>query len=382
MGKRSRNQGEGSIRKRANGSYEIRLRTASGRRSWYTKTKSEATQLLVEKRAELGTGLLSEPGSETLAGWTLHWLKSVHRHKVADSTLAYSTWVAQTHVLPRVGKVRLSKVSADVIERILNDLEAEGVGSATRRNVFKLLRQVLGAAVKRGKLPANPCAQVEAPKAEESEARALSPDEVERILVAAEGTPYEALWVLLLTTGMRFGEVAGLTWGAVDLDAGIVRIVQAQREYYDPSKPKGERHRIEIAAPKTDRARRSLHIGEYCIRLLRQHRELSSASPMPHVRVFRGEGGQPLRRSNITRRHWQPLLERAGVSPMTIHGLRHTSATAGLRANVPMAVVSARLGHATPEFTMRRYQHETLRDDFAAAEELEAVLIGGRAERG
>jgi integrase len=108
---------------------------------------------------------------------------------------------------------------------------------------------------------------------------------------------------------MRWGELAGLQWGDVDLRSNTVRVRRAQREVYDPNARKGEKNRIELAEPKTKSSRRTIRVGSTVVRALKAHRQTLGAVPMPGARVFRAPDGAPLRRSNFIRREWKPLLD-------------------------------------------------------------------------
>jgi integrase len=171
------------------------------------------------------------------------------------------------------------------------------------------------------------------------------------------------LFVLVLATGLVRGEVVGLRWGDVDLDAGeiqvrrIVSMTNGQRTETEPSPS----------------ARRTVSISERTIGLLRARRE-DAADAGDDVPVFEQRGGGELNPESLSLT-MRRLVDRAGVTPLTMSGLRHTHATMALRAGVNPIVVSRRLGHSSYATTQNMYGHliPPLRDH--RIEELEDAIF-------
>jgi integrase len=185
----------------------------------------------------------------------------------------------------------------------------------------------------------------------------LTIPQVRKLLETAVGDPYEALYVLAVHTGMRWGEIAGLQWQDVNLQMGVIHVCRAQREVYLPDAAEGSKYRAELAEPKTKAGRRAIRIGNTTIEALKAHRAKLGASPLPTLRVFTTPTGDPLRRSNFGRKHWHPLLDDAGIDRMGIHSLRHTMATTGLTNGLHAKIIQERLGHARISQTLDTYSH-------------------------
>ena len=163
-----------------------------------------------------------------------------------------------------------------------------------------------------------------------------------------------AAWLLLVTTGMRRGEVLALRWADVDLDARRLAIRRTTVIVgYEP----------EQSDPKTKAGRRVVALDERTVSALRNHRddqerERKAAGPLWHRTglVFAREDGSaihPQRFSKWFTRH----ARRAGLPPIRLHDVRHSYATAALSAGVPAKVVSSRLGHASVGITLDTYSH-------------------------
>jgi integrase len=196
------------------------------------------------------------------------------------------------------------------------------------------------------------------------------------ILVASYGSVYEVPLLLAAATGMRRGEVLGLTWAVVDLDAGLARIVQALQ------KPRRERPLLVV--PKTDRSRRTISLPLFVIERLRHHRKeqterrllLGAAWTDLDLVCDRGDGDylDPDTFSHAFER----FVDRAGLPPMRLHDLRHAHAATLLTSGVHPKVVSEAMGHSSVAFTMDTYQHvlPTMGEQVASA--IEKTLGGGR----
>ena len=221
----------------------------------------------------------------------------------------------------------------------------------------------------------NPMTAVESPKTVKPDTEYLIDDHVRKVIAAASGNQYETLYWLALHAGMRWGELAGLLWKDVDLDKGVIHVRRAQQEIYDPTAPKGKRHRIELGPPKSKAGRRSIRLGESMAAMMRLH--CGNTTPLPAVRVFTTMNGQPLRKSNFGRREWKPLLKAAGVPDYQFKSLRHTMATMALTHGVHGKTVQERLGHSSIVLTLDTYSSVIPEVAQEAAAVLESALQTG-----
>ena len=376
---RKRANGEGSVFRRKDGLWSTELTLPNGKRkTFYAKTRTNALEKRKDFETNVARGLVATaPDRQTLSQWLDHWIEKIQREAVAESTLGQQRWRADKHIKPRIGAVLLNRIDADHIEKIHTDMKRAKVGLRTRQLVHEDLRGALRIAMERGKIARNPCEFVKAPRRKKSEVRAFTADERVALLATVEGDRYEAFYRLALNSGRRWGELAGLQWGDVDLREAMVRVRRAQREIYDPTAPKGEKHRVELADTKTKTSHRSIRIGPNVVKSLKAHRKALGAVPIPTARVFTAPDGAPLRRSNFIRREWRPLLEAAELPTVGFNTFRHTMATDGLRMGLHAKVVQTRLGHAQIGTTLDVYTDALPELDTEAANLLDAASTVG-----
>jgi integrase len=210
---------------------------------------------------------------------------------------------------------------------------------------------------------------VSRPRAPRPEIQALDAAQVRVLLAAAAGDPLEALYAMAVGTGLCLGELLGLRWGDLDLEAGAVQVRRALVERVGGKE-------LYFAESKTSRARRQVDIPGFAIAALRRHKGALSALPHPERLVFLSPEGRPIRQGDLHRRSYKPLLVRAGLPPLPFHALRHSAATLALAAGVNPKVVQERLGHSTVTLTLDTYSHAvpTLGKDAAAR--LDALIAG------
>lgn len=298
---RKRANGEGSVYRRKAGRWEALYTPLAGgkRRAVYARTQREALKKLSDLKAADRSGRLIVGGRETFGEWMEHWLKHVHARKVRESTFAEDSSCINKHVVHRLGRYPLTKLRPEHIEAFISQMEQDEVGPRTIVRAFGFTRQALKHALKARKINWNPLDAVQAPRDRRKEATAFGLEDVHKLLTAAIGHRYEALIVLAIHTGMRWGELGGLSWGDVDLDKGEVDVRRSQVEFYDASFPMGQRTRLKLDVPKTTGSRRTIRIGAHCTATLRKHRASLPAIPHKTRRVFLSPDELPLRLGNF-----------------------------------------------------------------------------------
>jgi integrase len=231
------------------------------------------------------------------------------------------------------------------------------------------LHKALEQAVMDGLIPRNVADAVKAPQAHKKEVKPMTPAEVAALLSAASGDRLEALYVTAVHTGLRRGELLGLKWTDVDLDA---RTLSVQRSLdkdgtFNPPKRSKNRRTVKL----TSQAAEALKGNR-----ARQNEERLQLGSLWEDRgfVFPNRSGKPMNADVLYHRGFRPLLEKAGLSGFTFHSLRHTCATLLLSKNVNSKIVSEMLGHATISQTMDTYSHVMPGMSDFAATALEEVL--------
>jgi integrase len=237
------------------------------------------------------------------------------------------------------------------------------------RRVYGVLRAVMAAAVIADVIGRSPCRGVKLPQAERRPRRLPGGDDLAR-LAAALGDEYAPMVWLGALCGLRWGEVAGLRVGALDLLRRELRVVEQVT--------RGEGGRSVIGPPKSDAGRRTIALPEALSEMLSAHltrRALTAAAA--DAWVFVGPDGAPLDYSNWRRRVWLPAVERTGLNGVTFHDLRRTSATALVNAGVDIKTAQVRLGHSDVRLTLDVYAQAISQADRNAAETVSNRLMVG-----
>ncbi len=359
MAKRS--NGEGSVRRRPNGTWEARLyyedpRTGMRkRRSFYGQTAAEARRQMREARERLAAGAPVADSVMTVQEWCWRWLETTVAASSRRPTtrVLYESLVRSHLSPPPLGQMTLGRVRPSDIEALVLRLRARGLAESTVQRIFIVLRMALEGAVRDGLIARNPAALVRPPRIERTEARRLSLAEVSALLECARGTRYYPLLRLIATTGLRKGEALALAWDAVDLERGeiLVRATLTRIE-----------GQLVVSAPKTAQSRRVLPLAPAEVAMLAAHRE-QQAVELSRVGewqqdgfVFTTESGEPMDPRNVLRA-MTIAAANAGLIGVNVHTLRHSAATAWLEAGVNVKAVSALLGHADIRITADVYGH-------------------------
>lgn len=340
--RRARNR-EGSLRQRADGVWELRVQRDGVRQSFYGSTRTEV--LRKAERAKART-VHEAKQRETVAGWIERWLADMEGGGLKPATVRKYRIDTRNNVVPHLGHLRLDQVTTADVANLQARLRAEGKAPQTVIHARRSLGTALEAAVDAGLIASNPTrSRSLRQRVPEKVDRVLTREETRRLLDAASGSRYEALFLLAVTTGMREGELLALRWRDLDLDAGILSVRGSVSVGHDGQ--------LRILPPKTRRSRRRVYLPDIATEALRRARHQDADIVFPAAR------GGLMRGTNLHARHFLPLLDQAGLRPMKFHDLRDTAATHMLEDGTPLNVVSEVLGHADEAITLRRYAHVT-----------------------
>jgi integrase len=276
------------------------------------------------------------------------------------------------HLIPRLGKIPLSKLRPQHVQALYSTKLEEGLSPTTVRHLHAALHRALDSALRLGLVQRNVSEMVDPPRMHHREMTALSAEQARALLNAAAGNRLEALYVLALTTGMRQGELLALKWRDIDLNEGTLQVrASLQRT----------RGGFVFAEPKTSRSRRHLALPIVAIEALRKHRARQAEESLRLGEmwedldlVFPNTLGRPLDGINLLKYWFFPLLKKAGLPRMRFHDLRHTAATLLLSRGINPKVVSEVLGHAQVSITLDVYSHVTPHMQQMAAKAMDAAL--------
>ena len=252
---KKRGNGEGSVYRRKDGlwvgQYVIKTPDGTKTKYIYSKSRKEAAAKLAKAMAERDSGLVYDCGSLTVGQYLGKWLDAIEG-TVRERTWKRSEEIVRLHLVPTLGKTRLDRLYALQVQTLHRSKLDSGLSPRTVQIVHATLHKALKQAVRWQLIPRNVTDAVEPPKATKKEIRSLDEEQAKRLLQAVEGDGLEALYVLAITTGMCSGELLGLKWEDVDLEAGMVRV---RRTVFNGR----------VEAPKTPKSRR-----RGCCKLLRE----------------------------------------------------------------------------------------------------------------
>lgn len=351
-------------------------RDAQGNRKTVAKTfatQREAKQYLRELTAQRGAGTWKAPNRETLDEFLDLW-SSTKQPTVEPQTWTTYEAMLEYYIRPALGKSKLTKLTAAQVQQLYADLSARGLSPRTIHYVHTVLSMALKKAVQLRLIPENPAQYVDKPKRSRQEMRALSRDEARRFLDAARYDTYGFLFTVALTTGMRPGEVLALQWKDVNWDQGTLTVQRAlvrRQRSWAFKEPKTKRSRRQIPLPGT-----VLHNLRHWRKDQSEERLAAGAAWEDHDLIFTGNHGQPLDEHHVAQRHFQRILEQAGLPKLRLYDLRHTCATLLLAQGENPKVVSERLGHASVTLTLDTYSHVLPDMQRTATARLEAALFG------
>jgi integrase len=318
--------------------------------------KTLAEEALRDVLSKMERGEYVQPSKETVSAYLLRWLdtKAISR-AVSDSTAANYRWHIERHLLSSLGSLPLQKLTSAMIQDRYNAMLKDGYSSSTVRIVHSVVHNACSMAVRWGLLNRNPADNLELPRIVQQQRHQLTPERMAEFWETLKQSPYAPLILTAFYTGMRRGELLGLTWDDINLIDGVV-YVRRQRKVIRGGG-------VVTSEPKSGRGVRTIPISGEVLKALR---ELRLQTPYPHV--FCNSDGRPYSPPAVSHA-FQRLAASAGFKGLRFHDLRHAHASILLLAGVHPKVVQERLGHSTYNITMNLYSHvmPTLQKEAATA---------------
>lgn len=363
--KKRRARGEGSIRQRKDGTWEARfvigIDPGTGkdiRKSVYAKTQKEVRKKMTEAIAALDKDDYREPSKMTVGQWLDVWVAEYLGGVKPMTVLNYSQHI-KNHIKPAMGAIKLDTLNAHTIQKFYNALgDEKGLTPKTIKNIHGVLHKALSQAVMIGYLRFNPADACTLPRIVRKDIKPLDEDATAQFIEAIQGHRYETVFLVTLFTGMRQGEVLGLTWDCVDLGKGIITInKQIQKA------PGGGS--IYNLVPTKNSKGRAVTPAPFVMELLRTQRKRQiewrlKAGPLWEDTglVFTDELGRHLMPHTVYH-NFKHIVADMGLPDVRFHDLRHSYAVAAIRSGDDIKTVQGNLGHATASFTLDVYGHVT-----------------------
>jgi len=363
LSKRKSANGNGTIRKRSDGRWEAQYSAGfdpnTGKqiqRSVYGKTQKDVQQKLHKILTEIDEGDYMEAEKITVGDWLDLWLRDYTINLKPATMAAYEEHV-HVHLKPYLGNIMLDKLTSQRIQRLYNMLLREKkLAPKSIINVNGVFHSALERARKLGYLKTNPLDGVILPRIEKRQLQTMENDDIIRFLEAIKDSPYGDILFVTLFTGLRQGEVLGLTWDCVDFENNTLLINKQH------NRVKGEKD-YKFSSLKNERVRMLTVAKDVMVVLRRQKekqeiwaKELRSAYNNDENLVFTNELGRFIANQALYR-NYKSIMKKIGLGNLRFHDLRHAFAVNSLRAGDDIKTVQENLGHATASFTLSTYAH-------------------------
>ena len=387
MRRRRRGRGEGSIRERSDGRWEVRIdlgRGATGKRrrkSVFATTHAEAVQLLRKLGGRAVSGQLLATSTPTVSQYLDEWF-AANQDEWRPSTSRSYRLAIDRHLVPVFGALRLERLTPLAVQRWLTEQKAAHGVRRRMTLAHAVLRSALSEARRLQLVAINAAELVKIPKAKPRPIVPLTVEQARAFLAVAGTHRLGALFSVALACGLRLGEATGLRWDDINLDTGELRVRQ-QLQWVGT--------RLVLQELKTVRSRRTLVLPDVCVDMLRQHHKCQleerlragdawAETGLVFTTYTRRTGrklGKGLHPRNVLR-VWHGLCDAAKIPRVRFHDLRHSASSLLIAAGVELVEVSMLLGHSELRVTADLYSHLQQQTAVRAARHMDAVLAGPR----
>lgn len=346
-------------------------------------TKKDAERELNKRLSQLDGGTYVARTGETVAEHVRGWLAG--NFDLAETTRERFERLIEQQIVPHLGTVQLQQLRPAQVSTWHRTLRTSGgkdgrpLSAATVRQAHRVLHLALADALEVEKIGRNVASGRKLPKGSKTETVILQEGEIAPVLAALVGHWLHPIAVLAVGTGMRQGEVMGLAWRNVDLDAGSVRVEFSLEET--------KAHGLRLKKPKTKAGVRTISLPASATAVLQEHRKLQleqrlalgMGKPGKDALVFCDHEARAIAPSRVSGA-WRDFIKAKKLPRVRFHDLRHTHASALIASGLDVVKISRRLGHASPVVTLTVYAHLFKQTDDGAADVMDAAMRTG-AER-
>ena len=342
-------RGDGSIVLREDGRWMARYMVTlpngtRKRQTIYGASSEEARSKMRKEQADAANGSPVCRNGLTVANHLTAWVKVAPR--IRASTKSGYEGVIRRHIIPAIGNVRLASLTTMRIQQVVNDYIDKGGSIRNAQIIRAVLSSSLRYAKQHGLVSQNVARGVELPTYEPPEKKIWTKQQASEFLEVIKTNKYRFLFEIYLTYGTRRGEALAIEWEDIDFDKNTIHIVK-QYTYMG--------RELEVCEPKTKNSKRYLPLLPHIEATLQ---DLYPANPTGAIVKENGKMVTP----SAIEREFKKIINKHGLPDVTLHSLRHFTATFLKAANVSIKDAQMILGHSSPITTMQHYQHSSLED--------------------
>lgn len=309
-----------------------------------------------------------------------HWLPAQRSRNLRPSTVAQYETVIRSWIVPHIGPMRAASLTPADLQELSEKLRTsetthgyDGLSPRSLQLVIGTLKSAYTFAVATELLNRSPIMAVRRPTVQQRTPTSWSNENAREFLTKTRDDHLSALWAIALTRGLRRGELAGLRWDAIDLEAGTLRVVHTLIMLAG---------KTATSSPKTKAGRRTIPLDASLISLLTYQRKVQAAERLRAGTawtdlgyIFTNPLGVPYSPGYISSQ-FDELVKTTGLPRIRLHDCRHTAASLLLASGVQPKVVQEMLGHSNVKITLDIYGHVTPSMGRDAGEALSSALLG------
>lgn len=363
-----RGTNEGSIRKRSDGRYEVRITTGIDyktgkpkRASFYAANKEGAKAILQKEIYKTRFLQTNDTGTVTLGQWLNEWLETYMKNSLKQSTFISYRGYIKNH-FNGISDIKLKELTIKVIQGLYNyKFEEEKLSPKTIKNMNNCLHKALSQAQKEGLILNNPCDGAHIPRGEYKEIEVFTLEEQKKLVQESYNHRYGVFIRLVFVTGLRIGELLGLQWQDIDFVNSCISVKRTLNRLNTYSGKK--KTEIVLDTPKSKNSARVIPISSGALEDLKKwkgvqqkDKELASVAFTDSGFVVTNELGSYIEPKTF-RDYYHRMLEKAGLRRFTFHALRHTFATRAMERGMDSKTLSVIMGHYSVAFTLDTYTH-------------------------
>ena len=375
MGRRAKNdntrrvKGEGTIRKKGNG-YEGRITVeVNGVRkqvSVYDKSQRVVVEKMQELRKKRDDNYYIENKNITLEEWLKEWMKVYKKPYISPRT--YQGYVEKSKtILEHLGNMQLQKIELYHLQKFISDLQNEGKSPKSLRHYYSILKMCFDDAIMCRHISLNPTRNLKLPSMRRKELNIMTKEE--QLVFEGFMKKYRmgTAYIVLVNTGLRAGELSGLTWKDVDFENKALYVRRGMQKIttYDDDFNKVKRER-KVTDVKTENSYRVVTMLDKVVRILQEYKKKVQAEQEELAElgegfkdddfIFKTKYNHPIT-SEYLRKTCQGICKSNNFRKVGIHELRHTFATRSIEAGIDLRVLQEILGHASYSTTADIYVH-------------------------
>lgn len=333
--------------------WDVKLRDPQGRQYSRTfRTKKEAVAYEANEIASHNRGTWVDPRNTEMCFRDLaqRWLDMGVGKRT--KTRMRDEGIVRQHLLPVLGDRAIGSIRNSDLQEMINTWNKSGLNAGTIQRHKAVLSAIFNLAVNDDLLARSPVRGLRMPRQEAKSGRVLTPSESQQLLDAIDPA-YRAVLYILMTTGMRWSELAGLNIGHLDLISRTPTLSIRQGAHEVPTG-------IEIAPTKSFAGNRTLHLSDQQVTVIAKYlTDTCRTGSTPDEPLFVSPTGKRIAYRNFHARVWTPAINQAGLLDLRIHDLRKTAATRLLQAGVDHKTITSMLGHEDLRTTLQHYAQAT-----------------------